>query len=130
MNHRTHIPLHIISKTKSSPRSLARRWKKHAEISAAVAVVVELNTPLASPPLINKTSKCFGRKRVGGQASLPASHFPLNALWTLCLCFDTTHTHTHTHTQCFSPFGTPPRIHSENIHAYSETCNLPRVCTA
>lgn len=105
--------------------------ERHAEISAAVAVVVELNTPLALPPPINKTLKCFRRK---GAASLSASHF-LNALWTLRLCFDTTHTH------WFSPFGTLslapshpvftfPHIHSENIHAYAETfaCNLPRVC--
>lgn len=109
--------------------------KKHAEISAAVAVVVELNTPFALPLLINKTLKCYRRK---GAASLPASHFPWMH-YGHCVSALTPHTHTHR----FSPFGTLPlalshpaftfpHIHSEYIHAYSETfaCNLPRVCTA
>lgn len=111
-----------------------RARKKHAEISAAVAVVVELNTLLALPPLINKTSKCFRRK---GAAFLSASHFPWMR-YGHCVSALTLHTYTH----WFSAFGTVslalshptftfPNIHSENIHAYSEkfTCNLHRVCT-
>lgn len=111
--------------------------KKHAEISAAVAVVVELNTPLALPPLINKTLKCFRRM---GAASLPASHFPwMHYGHYVSALTPQTHTNIDTHTG-FHPsalshyaYPTPhshsPLIQSENIHAYTETfaCNLPRV---
>lgn len=96
MNHRTDIFQHIISKTKAPPQphTLVRGLrKKHAVISAAVAVVAKLNTLLALPPLINKTSERF--RREGGR--FPACiTLSLNALWTLCLCCDTTNTDTHT----------------------------------
>lgn len=120
----------VISRTKVPPLLVGAAEegkKKHAEISAAVAVVVELNTPLALPPLINKTSKCFGRK---GAACITLS---LDALWTLCLLpWHRTHAYTYTHnnTHWFSPFSTLslalshprfPHIHSENIHAYTQT---------
>lgn len=96
MNHRTDIFFQcVISRTKVPPLLVGAAEegkKKHAEISAAVAVVVELNTPLALPPLINKTSKCFGRK---GAACIT---LPLDALWTLSLAL-TPPTNTHIHTQ-------------------------------
>lgn len=64
MNHRTNIFQHNISKKQKKKRnsqsSVAE--ERHAEISVAVAVVVELNTPLALPPPINKTLKCIRRK--------------------------------------------------------------------
>lgn len=67
--------------------------KKPAVIFAAVAVVAKLNTLLTLPPLINKTLECISRRGLG--ASIPACiTLSLNALWTLCICSDTTNTRT------------------------------------
>lgn len=109
--------------------------KKHAVISAAVAVVAKLNTLLALPPLINKTLECLRREGGCFPACITLS---LNALWTLCLCFDTTNTHKHRHTHWFSPFGTFSLTVSRPIFTRKIfmlilkkcACNLPRVCTA
>lgn len=110
-----HFPAHCFE-NKSSPPYLEK-----AVIPAAVAVVAKLNTLLALPPLINKTSECLGRK---GPASLPASHFPWTHFGHCAAAFTP---QTRTHMFGFLPFGTSRRIPPSHLH-WKYSCLYWNIC--
>lgn len=124
-------------------QAYTRAEGKRVVVSAAVAVVSKLNTLLALPPLINKTSDCIGEGF--GAASLPESHFPsMHRGHRASALKPQTHKYSHTRAG-FPPLGT--FLLAVSLHIFSLrpifalkifmfiplpkiTCNLPRVCRA